>query len=136
MFFEYILRIYTSFYLEIACQNSSSKHEVFTTNVANRTPSLTRVLYMCFSFIELVFWTLATRDIVYWEIITPSVITITSIHYQVWDMTAFVIHYCIVTHIKITIQSLYCHPMPYCDHNTDSPFLFYYFFYIPPLWTY
>ena len=34
-------------------------------------------------------------------------------------MTAFVIHYCIVTHIKKT------HPMPYyCDHNTDSPFLF------------
>ena len=27
---------------------------------------------------------------------------------QVRDMTAFVIHYCIVTHIKITIQSLYC----------------------------
>ena len=35
-------------------------------------------------------------------------------------MSAFVIRYCIVTHIKITIQSLYCHPMPYCDHNTDS----------------
>ena len=49
---------------------------------------------------------------------------------QVQDMTSFVIHYCIVTHIKITIQSLYCHPMPYCDHNTDSPFLFYYFCYI------
>ena len=51
--------------------------------------------------------------------------------YQVWDMTAFVIRYCIVTHIKITIQSLFCHPMSYCDHDTDSPFLFYYFFYIP-----
>ena len=37
-------------------------------------------------------------------------------------MTSLVIHYCIVTHIKITIQSLYCHPLPYCDHNTDSPF--------------
>ena len=43
-------------------------------------------------------------------------------------MTAFVIRYCIVTHIKITIQSLYCHPMPYCGHNTDSSFLFYYAF--------
>ena len=41
---------------------------------------------------------------------------------------AFVIHYCIVTHIKITIQSLYCNPLPYCDHNTDSPFLLYHFF--------
>ena len=39
-------------------------------------------------------------------------------------MTAFVIRYCIVIHIKITIESLYCNPMPYCDHNTDSPFLF------------
>ena len=47
---------------------------------------------------------------------------------QVRDMTAFVIHYCIVTHIKITIQSLYCNPLPYCDHNTDSPLLFNYFF--------
>ena len=47
-------------------------------------------------------------------------------------MTAFVIHYCIVTHIKITIQSLYCNPLPYCDHNTDSPLLFYYCFRILP----
>ena len=43
---------------------------------------------------------------------------------QVRDMTAFVIHYCIVAHIKIAIQSLYCNPLPYCEHNTDSPFLF------------
>ena len=57
-------------------------------------------------------------------------------YYQVRDMTAFVISYCIVTHIKITIQSLYFHPMPYCDHNADSPFLFHYFFYISPLWTF
>ena len=41
---------------------------------------------------------------------------------QVRDMTAFLIHYCIVTHIKITIQSLYCNRLSYCDHNTDSPF--------------
>ena len=53
--------------------------------------------------------------------------------YHVRDMTAFVIHYCIITHIKITIQSLYCDPMPYCDHNTDSPFLFNDFFNNPPL---
>ena len=40
-------------------------------------------------------------------------------------MTAFVIHDCIVTHIKITIQSLYCNPLPYCAHKiNDSPFLF------------
>ena len=48
-------------------------------------------------------------------------------------MTACVIHYYIITHIKITIQFLYCDPLPYCDHNTDSPFLFNYFFYNPPL---
>ena len=52
---------------------------------------------------------------------------------QVQDMNAFVIHYCIIIHIKITIQSLYCDPLPYCDHNTDSPFLFFNFFYNPPL---
>ena len=40
---------------------------------------------------------------------------------QVRDMTAFVIHCCFITHIKIIIQSLYCNPLPYCDHNTDSP---------------
>ena len=39
-------------------------------------------------------------------------------------MTAFVVHYCIVTHIKITIQFLYCKPLPYCDHNTNSLFFF------------
>ena len=39
-------------------------------------------------------------------------------------MTAFVIHYCIVTHIKITIQSLYCSPLQYCDHNTEYLFFF------------
>ena len=39
-------------------------------------------------------------------------------------MTAFVIHYCIVTHIKVTIQSLYCNPLPYCDHNTEYLFFF------------
>ena len=43
--------------------------------------------------------------------------------YQVRDMTAFVIRSCIVTHIKITIQSLYCHPMPYCDCNTNFFFI-------------
>ena len=42
---------------------------------------------------------------------------------QVRDMTAFVIHYCIITHIKITIQSLYGDPLQYYDHNTDPPFL-------------
>ena len=52
-----------------------------------------------------------------------EVIKITYIE-QVRDMTAFVIHFCIVTHIKITIQSLYCNPLPYCDHNTDFPFSF------------
>ena len=55
---------------------------------------------------------------------------------QVRDMTAFVIHYCIGSHIKITIQGLYCHLLPYCDNNIDSPFLFYNFFYNPPLRTY
>ena len=48
------------------------------------------------------------------------------------DMTAFVIRYCIVSHIKITIQSLYCNQLPYCDHNTDSPFLFNYIFFTLP----
>ena len=43
---------------------------------------------------------------------------------QVRDMTAFLIHYRIVTHIKITIHSLYCNPLPYCDHNTNSLFFF------------
>ena len=37
---------------------------------------------------------------------------------------AFVIHYCIITHIKITIQCVYCNPQPYFDHNTDSLFFF------------
>ena len=55
---------------------------------------------------------------------------------QVRDMTAFVIHCCIGTHIKITIQGLYCNLLPYCDQNTDSPFLFDNFFYNPPLRTY
>ena len=47
--------------------------------------------------------------------------------FKVLDTTAFVIHFCIVTHIKIKIQSLYCNPLTYGDHNTNSPFLFYYF---------
>ena len=47
------------------------------------------------------------------------------IDYQVRDMAAFVlIHCCIGNHIKITIQGLYLNLLPYCDHNTDSPFFF------------
>ena len=59
-----------------------------------------------------------------------------TLNHQLRDMTAFIILYCIVTHIKITIHSLYCKALPYCNDNTDSPFLFYYFFYNPPLWKY
>ena len=66
-FFKYILRIYTSFFPEITCL----KQEFKTRGVHEKTESLSLsgVLYTCFSFIELVFWTLATRDIVCWETI-------------------------------------------------------------------
>ena len=48
-------------------------------------------------------------------------------------MTAFVIRYCIVTHIKITIQSLYCNPLPLLLITIPIPlFFFYYFFIILP----
>ena len=59
-------RIYTSFYREITRENTSSKHERYTTNVANRISNLTQVSYTCFRSFELVFCTLITRDIVYW----------------------------------------------------------------------
>ena len=53
-----------------------------TRNVANRISETNTSSYTCFSFIELVFWTLVTRDIVYWEMLTvilvlnPYIITI------------------------------------------------------------
>ena len=37
------VRIYTSFYTEITRENTSSKHERYTRNGANRISSLTRV---------------------------------------------------------------------------------------------
>ena len=36
--------------------------EKYTKNVANRIPSLAKDYYTCFSFFELAFWMLATRD--------------------------------------------------------------------------
>ena len=59
-------RIYTSFYTEITRQNTSSKHERYTRNGANRISSLTRVWYTYFRSFELVFCTVVTRDIVCW----------------------------------------------------------------------
>ena len=51
-----------SFYTESTSKNTSSKHGTYTRNVANRIMSLKQVNKMCFSFFELVFWTLATQD--------------------------------------------------------------------------
>ena len=66
------VRIYTGFYSETTSENTSSKHERYTRNGANRISSLTQVLYTCFRAFELVFCTLVTRDIVYWEVIVHS----------------------------------------------------------------
>ena len=41
--FCYHVRIYTSFYTEITRENTSSKHERYMRNGANRISSLTRV---------------------------------------------------------------------------------------------
>ena len=62
------LRINTSFYSEITSENTSSKHERYTRNGANRISSLTRVLFTCFRAFELVVCRLITRDIVYWDV--------------------------------------------------------------------
>ena len=62
-----VVRNYTSFATEIMREITSSKHERYTRNGANRISSLTRVSYTCFRAFELVFWRLLTRDIVYWE---------------------------------------------------------------------
>ena len=56
------VRIHTRFYTDITGENTSSKHERYMRNVANRTLSLTLVYYLCFSFFELMFRMLATRD--------------------------------------------------------------------------
>ena len=37
--------------------------------------------------------------------------------------TTFSIHCFIIPHIQIKIHVLYCYRLPYCDHNTESPFL-------------
>ena len=63
------VRIYTSFHTENTRENTSSKHERYTRNRANRISSLTRVSYTCFRAFELVFCALLTRDIVYWVVI-------------------------------------------------------------------
>ena len=52
----------TSFYTEITGRNTSSKHGRYMRNVANRISSLKEVYNTYFSFFELVFWMLATRD--------------------------------------------------------------------------
>ena len=62
-------RIYTSFDREMTRGNTSSKHERYTRNGANRISSLSRVLYTCFRSFELVFCTLITRDIIYWVVL-------------------------------------------------------------------
>ena len=48
------VRIYTGFYTEITRENTSSKHERYTRNGANRISSLARNYYTCFRFFELV----------------------------------------------------------------------------------
>ena len=53
------LQIYTSFTPKL---QGKTRHGRYTRNVANRILSLKQVYNTCFSFFELMFWILPTRD--------------------------------------------------------------------------